>query len=303
MRIRPTPLLPVVVLALLSLLAPRGIQAQRSAELVAASDVENAGLDEGTTEEAEPDLASQLPAEDEAVFEFDEGNDAANGDDTQIEATVEEIEMLISLPRAAQLGREADEDPRSPRNLFETKEVREALLGTKPKFVYFPQGIDPMIIPWVRNQIVVNELLDDVRELMALGDLPSLRRAQEITEEITTKYKDTQQAPEANRLRSQILRQIQILTQTDPERVNQPHATPTPDINPPPRWVIENTRGVIVDKVQPEDSYVLIGDDILRRGDKVPRFPQVVIQDILPGEVIFTYQDNEFLVRVKSEEG
>ena len=300
MTIRPTPLLPVVLLALLSLLAPEGMQAQRSAELVAASDVENAGVDEAVEDEG-----PALPSEDEAVFEFGDepGGQGAEGDNTRIEATVEEIEMLISLPRSAQLGREADEDPRAPRNLFKSKEVRDALLGTKPDFVYFPEGIDPMIIPWVRNQIVAAELLDDVREMIARGDLNSLRRAQEITEEIVSRYKDTDQAPQAGRMRTQILTEITRLT-TKAAGPENPDATPTgPAIAPPPRWIISNTRGVIVDKVHPEDSYVLIGDDILRQGDKVPRFPQVVIQEILPGEVIFQYQGHDFLVRVKSEEG
>jgi len=215
--------------------------------------------------------------------------------------TVEYIESLMALPPAAQLGREADEDLENPRNLFENEQVREALLGETPRFVYFPVGVDPMIIPWVRNQIVVRERADDARKLLESaqqeGERDLARQALDLIDTLDEDYPEAAAAENIEQLRGEIVAFIES-PQTD-QIVQGPGAEiQEPKVELPP-WIPNNTRGVLLDRENPRQSSVLVGDFILGLGDRIERFPLVVVKEILPQQVIYEYQDTEFIVQVE----
>ncbi len=220
-----------------------------------------------------------------------------------IEATVSDLEALISLPPQARLGRESDEDLANPRNLFESKEAQEFLLGEHPKFIYIPEGTDPMIIPWVREQIVVAELLSDAEEAFKRAkDANNKTTAQEDAlpkvARILESYPSAPNATQAKQLKVQI--ETFINTMENPVTDGEKKPTPTTFVKLPP-WITTNTHGVVLDLENPADSVVLVGDYVLRPGESVDRFPTVVVKEVRSQQVVFEYQDHEFLVIVNTQ--
>lgn len=218
----------------------------------------------------------------------------------EIGTTVEDIEALISLPPQARLGREADEDLNSPFNVFQSEADIELLLGPQPRYVYFPEGVDPMILPWVRDQIVVQERTEDARRLFNTArnqnDRNGAQRAADILAELQDKFPEVAGAnPDITRLKQDIDRYV---SQLDPNA--PPPPMPVAESEQLPRWVVSNTRGVMLDRDHPRDSYVLVGDFILQEGDAVDLFPAVTVKEILPQKVVFELNGIEHIVPVQA---
>ncbi|MDX2177854.1 MAG: hypothetical protein SF028_15435 [Candidatus Sumerlaeia bacterium] len=210
------------------------------------------------------------------------------------EASVEELQRLLNLPRGARLGSELDEDPSNPRDIFQDAAMRQRALGERPRFIYFPEGPDPMIIPWVRAQIIAQELLDRARALEQLGDLPA---AEATLVEIVDKYPTTPSATPARTSLAAVRAKIAAGANAGTET-----AETGPSIEPPPE-----TQVVLPDEVRNnsfavyfrgERNQVLVFDDILVEGDRVPRFAGVIVKRIEPGKIVYEYQGEEFEVEV-----
>ena len=257
-----------------------------------------AAQEDGEVDDAEMVEEEAETGESAAQEQQASGEESQSGE--QIVATLEDIERLISLPPRTEMGREADEDLQDPRNLFESEATQTALLGDTPDFVYFPEGVDPMIIPWVREQIVVDEKLGDARELVDRArrdrDKDAAQRALEIVQELEENYPE---AASRNNIREVRRAAENIMAQdfSSGPVTRQPTVAPEPEVELPP-WIKLNTRGVLLDRDNPSESLALVGNFIVKAGEPIERFPAVTVKEILPQQVIYEYQGVDFLVQV-----
>jgi hypothetical protein len=199
------------------------------------------------------------------------------------------MEAYGAVPKAVDLGKESEE-PALPKTLFKTKDDVRKLLGDEPRFVYNPQRLpDPMIIPWVRREVIVREILELAREKLKEG---KLKEAKQSLEQALKEYPESRYI---NEVRGELERiQKMLAGGYGPEGVRTPQVVL-------PQWVASHTAGVIVDQGNPAQSVVLVGDAILRVGDKVPNYEEVVVDDIKQKEVIFRYQGRKFPVGVEAQ--
>jgi hypothetical protein len=244
---------------------------------------------------AEPEsVVPTEPADASSAESMDTTGDGSS-ESGEIGTTVDDIEQLIQLPPSARLKRESDEDPTKPDAIFSDQGTREKLLGKAPKFVYIPVGQDPMIIPWIREQIVVKEKMDDALRLLEEAKktktLEPAQAALDALREIQTKYPNNDKANEV----AALAQTIETFLASPPDEGYGPASTKAPL----PEWVRKNTTGVVLDRNTPSESIVLVGDFLLKRGDRVERFPAVVVKDILPQRVIYEYQGTEYAVPVQ----
>ena len=80
-------------------------------------------------------------------------------------------EAYAAIPQEEDLGKELEE-PEKPATLFKTQEDVRKLLGDEPRFVYSPRNLpDPMIIPWVRRDVIVREMMEAAQEKIKQGNL------------------------------------------------------------------------------------------------------------------------------------
>jgi hypothetical protein len=234
----------------------------------------------------------------------DTGSDEDLG---RVEATVDEIDALIALPAGARL-READEDLTNPADAIRERGV-ENLLGAAPRFVYVPQGISPMIIPWVREQVILEEFEMEVAKLRATGTPENLQKALETVRRINAQYGTNPNAAWAREAEPMLLAQLRgpedATNQEQPIEVVQ---GPRSEEVILPAWIRENTKGVMYDKENPGRSMVLVGRDLLNPGQRVPRYSQVVIKEIgqsqvdnrvEDGYVVFEFRSRDFRVPVR----
>ena len=170
----------------------------------------------------------------------------------KIEASVEEIQRLIDLPSTAQLGLESDEDPAKPKTMFQDDKSILDVFGERPVFVYFPEGVDPMIIPWVRQQIIAQELLEKGRVLAAAADY---QKAMAIYQEILDKYAATPVATEARRELDIVRR---IVTEQGPDGGTPTLANPDQPEVTLPKAIVDSTTGILY--MGPTGSQVIIFD-------------------------------------------
>lgn len=234
-------------------------------------------------EESADGTASGAPAE-----SFDAG---------RVEMSVTELQEMLNLPAGATL-KEFQEDPRNPRSLFSSEDqIQRWFRGKKPSFVYFPEGVDPMLIPWEREAVVAQELLQEAGLARSAKDW---EKARQLLRRIQDEFPNTDSATKvASELAS--LEEAVKQEQAAKDRVaNRPQlpipATPTPIPVTLPEWVTKNTSGVLIG--ENGEPVVVVGSDFLRVGDPVPRYAGVRVKSVAPSEVVFVYQDKEFPVEV-----
>jgi len=239
-------------------------------------------------EEASPD---ETPAEDVAAETEETAATTTGGKAPVIEATVDDIDRLIALPEGGKLAAESDEDPANPKAIFKDANIRAEVFGESPVFVYYPEGPDPMIIPWIRQQIVAAELVEKARLLEAAGDV---NKAMETYQVVVDNHANT---PSIGEARIGLERARLAILQRD-----SGNETPTLIENPKgtqielPKAVADATSAIYY--FGASGSQVIIFDEILSVGDKVPRHSGVVVKDIQPGMVTFQYQGREFPIQV-----
>jgi hypothetical protein len=283
-----TRLAPGIVSALLILTLP--VFAQD--EVLAADDVQ-----EGASVSEEPFPDSTLEGE---VLEVTDNPDLS-------ETTVIDLEALINLPASARLRREADENAAQPNSVFDNAEVRARYLGEKPRFVYIPKGVDPMIIPWIRERIVVGELIGDAQNEFDAAKRESTKDLQiaaatkvlRKVEGIAAEYPSNNRLADIQKMADDIRAYLLTLTSETPDDGRPEKPVIAREIQLP-TWVRENTRGIIIDPIEPEKSIALVGDLILRQGDVVERFPAVRVKSIQERRVIFEFQQTEHVVLVET---
>ncbi len=210
--------------------------------------------------------------------------------DPEFEASVSELEQLIAAPGGVRL-REYQEDPENPASLFDSEDRIQRIFGESPRFIYFPEGVDPMIIPWVRERIVAEELFDEATVAAANRDW---ERALGLLQEIREEYPGT---PHGQRAPQEMAR-VQGLREAErqPEEPEEPDLPQAPEEQQVvlPEWIANNTNGIILGR----EPMVIVGNDFLRVGDRVPRYSSVVVQEINESEVVYQFQNQEFAVEV-----
>lgn len=286
----------------------RFLAALLAAGLVASASLAQAQGEAGEVDEAEDEFIEEEPLiiEVENPFDLDDEGDDPESPRRAFDLTVEEAEALLDTPDTARLGREADEDLQNPTNILAQEAVRRNFLGEDPAFVYFPRGIDPLIVPWVRNRIVAGELLGDATEMLRraqeMNDKAMAQRALEVAEEILEKYSETDEATRARVVARDARAFIQRPIRPEGEQqIAEPVLPPQQQENPFPRWVRDNTVGVIVDRDSPDQSRVLVGDFILRPGERIARFPTVRVKEVFAQKVIYEFEGDEVVIEVAGQ--
>ncbi len=247
------------------------------------------------------------------VFAQDDANETANDDfvaDAEEQVTeeedirtVDEIQALINLPAGARLTpfREADEDLENPVSIFDDPDRVRQLLGERPRFIYYAEGVDPMIIPWVRAQVVAQQLQEDAEAAERAGDWESARA---VYERIRTEFPNTDQGQAAAQNVRRVERRIEMamLGETEPEPVEPEDVVfedPTAQRVELPTWIRTNTTGVFAFS---DRSIVIVGDEFLQVGDVVPGYPAVTLAKVEPSLVTYRFQDRDFEVKIDPTE-
>ena len=198
--------------------------------------------------------------------------------------TKESVDVLGARP--SEDMKESDQ-PEKTSSIFEDLDVRQ-LLGETPRFVYLAkERPDPMVLPWVRKEIIFKELQAEGNRLVAaLGtatDDGAFKAARSVFEKM--KALDI---PEYALLADSKLAEIQKLERqrnlilnpdADPNTIQPP--APDPVLEP---WVVENTKGILH---MPEGSMAVVGDDMLSEGEKLPLYPNHMVYRIEADTVVF----------------
>lgn len=204
--------------------------------------------------------------------------------------SVEDLQRLLNLPAAGQLL-EYQEDLANPRSIFASDEEVQRIFGDTPEFIYFPEGVDPMIIPWVRERIASEEMWREAQLAVANSDF---NKAINLLRDLRERFPGTELGQRAPSEIERVIRQR--------EDANRPAVATGEDIIAPPveeeailpEWVKRNTTGVLIG----ERPMVIVGNDFLAEGDPVPRYASVRVKSIAASEVVFVFQDKDFVVEV-----
>ena len=207
---------------------------------------------------------------------------------TSPESEVERIKReILELYPTVDFGREVDE-PKKPRWLFEEEDDVRQLLGLNPRFIYNPKNLrDPMVIPWIRQNVIAQELFNDVRKLV---QQERYDEAMQLLTKIIDSYPGTsvysQAQKELQKLKNILSKQITAQQQkAGQKRVILP------------TWVYENTKGVIWD---PQRPVVLVGEYTLGVGEAIPKYPSITVERIQKKLVVFKYKEKLFQVTVEA---
>jgi hypothetical protein len=184
------------------------------------------------------------------------------------------------------LGKESDDTNLTAVDLFHKPDMRR-LLGDEPRFVYAPKDRpDPMLVPWVRNAAIFSEMntaaelalkagaieqaIANYQRILALNDPRYTALVQGKLQEINN-AKAAEAAKAANV--GVVVANIEL-----------------------PSWVTENTTGVIDGG---GENMALIGDDLVKVGQSIPRYPEIKVAQISGKKVVYQIQDKTFEIELK----
>jgi hypothetical protein len=205
-------------------------------------------------------------------------------------SSVGEIQQQIGLPKTARL-KEYEEDISNPKAAFSDDQLAK-IFSDKPKFIYFPEGVDPMIIPWVRERVIAEEKAAEAMVAMTAKDYA---RAEQIWTELRERFPNTPQGQDAPKQ----LVQIEDTRKREAAAASTGDVITTPsrpnEVVTLPDWVRDNTTGVMIISGL---RTVVVGNDFLKVGDQVPRYAGVTVKEIKDSEVIYEFQNQDFVTEV-----
>jgi len=189
-----------------------------------------------------------------------------------------------------------------PLNLLEDPQVRK-LLKPSPAFVYNPRDLkDPMIVPWVRHTLLVREFLDTLRKRLNDRRLEEAKSFISQIEELLPDISDIElrkkSQEQLENLRGEYQRLLSEPGQTGPKPAQTPIKVPEPIL---PVWIQENFVGVVW-QPRAEDRIALFGNEILKEGEKIPKFPDATVQRINPSSVVISYRGITKEIQVERQE-
>lgn len=273
-------------------------------EDISLQELENL-VDSGDSMDSSADAAEfaedQVSGEDGGDEPLYEVPEVTAEDGLAVEYSLTELQQLIQSGAAAPI-REFQEDLNNPKALFESEADLRRIFDATPEFIYFPTGVDPMIIPWVRERVVAEELFT---EAMVARSVRDFEKAKAILREINDQYPNTehgQKAPgeianidrtiEEERLAA-IAREQAALEPDGPVLIAEPPAPQRPQL---PQWVKDNTTAVMM--TETGEPVAMVGAEFLRPGDPVPRYSAVRVKTVAPSAVVYVYENEEFTVDV-----
>ena len=210
--------------------------------------------------------------------------DGTTSEQMAVESAADLLTKLrIVVPRrtAATGTREIDET--TPTELFNDEEILR-LIGRDPtvlyQVVYKATPIpDPMVVPWVRNAVVLKERFDEALQLLTENKVDQGREA---LLDIEAQFPESEYAVQAR----EILKRLrEIEAQPTPQTSVRVQATPTAT---PIQIVIDpNVRisTVIADPARPEDNRVMINGRMYGIGETIREFPNHKVIGITDDDV------------------
>ncbi|MCC7392764.1 hypothetical protein IT571_10455 [Candidatus Sumerlaeota bacterium] len=204
------------------------------------------------------------------------------------EPSLSDLEQLMNLPAPSAI-KEYQEDLAKPKSIFDSQSAIDRIFQkTKPAFIYFPEGADPMIIPWERERVIAQERFEEATSAVANKDY---KKAIDTLKEIREKYPNTEEGQKAP---AEIEKINALMLAEAPSGISEPVPVIETKQNLP-EWVRKNTSAVLIT----ETPTVMVGNDFLREGDAVPRYAGVKVKSISDSEVVYTYLNQEFPVQVE----
>lgn len=241
-------------------------EAVRSAEkIIPASgtnfqSTEQPSLGPGGSVAAPPSL--QFKANGQVVL-----SSAGTSESVAVQSAAEILKMIGLKPPAPRPAEGYEIDEESTATRFDVDAV-ERLIGRDPTVVYrvVVDGTplpDPMIVPWIRNQKLLEETFNKALEALAANKLVEGR---EMLLEIVTQYPNTEYAQQSR----EILEKILKYTEQDMMKKDTLQ-TPAPvDIQINPNVKIG---AVIADASNQDNNRVMINGRVYKPGDTVRSFP------------------------------
>jgi hypothetical protein len=225
-------------------------------------------------------------------------------EETPVETLTEA--QILTMPKDKQIKMESEE-PETPPNILDDPQVRK-LLNPKPAFVYNPRDLkDPMIVPWVRNSLLVKEFLITLEKRIseARVDPRKIQEARSIIKQIEELLPDLSDMELKKKSEDKLAKLNETLLQLESEPkgpipLETPTIIPEPDIILP-KTIRESFAGVIWHP-KAEDRIALIGDEILKEGDKIPKYPDAVVQKVNPTSVVISFRGKTFEITVEKQE-
>ncbi len=207
---------------------------------------------------------------------------------------------IIPIEDEGSPSREMDET--APVNIFADPAIVAKLLVPRKVFLYDAKGRrDPMIIDWIRTEIVNSELMAQAQTYIAEATQttdPEARKAryllaiQELDRVIKTDP-TSHQGKQAQAMKDKVRA---LIDQTTRAAQKSAEVTKPPELPP---FVPANTRAIVLDQSPRHNHLVLVADDLLRVGDVVPKYPEVKVVEINRNTVVYEYKGTRVTVMVE----
>lgn len=255
---------------------------------------------------ATTDAVAQAPS----LAVSQDGVIAPSGPDAEAKGIKSAADLLLALkivkrPTPKAVGTREIDEQATQTKLYNEEEFRR-FLGKDPtvmyQVVYKGEPLpDPMIVPWIRSVVVLQERFDEAVELLANQQI---QRGTEILLDIQTNYPDTEYGRQAGA----ILLRLRDITQpvaTPAPQVTAPQKTPTvTDVRMDPKVKIST---VITDPSDEAQNRVMINGKTYAPGETVRDFDNHkvvrVTDDAVTMEVEQAGQKREFVVPVRQFSG
>jgi hypothetical protein len=176
----------------------------------------------------------------------------------------------VNFGKQLDLGQESeDEGATSATNLINKPDIRR-LMGDNPRFVYDPKGLqDPMLVPWVRNAAIFQELSARAEASLKANELDNAA-------DLFKRILDLNDV----RFYSLAVSKLNEIAGLKNERALSALSAQNAAYDVPaelPSWVTENTTAVIV---SPSEEICLVGEYTLSVGDSLPNYPEIKVAGI-----------------------
>jgi len=190
-------------------------------------------------------------------------------------------------------------------NIFSDPALAQKILFGRKPFVYNTKNRpDPMIVPWVRAEIIGNERMERaqtyLKEASGVSDRETKRtrylQALDELDQVLKADPTSALGRNAQTLAEKIRAEMDKLP--PPGTPDKPVATKPPEL---PQWVSANTRAIVYDRSPQHNHMVLVGDDMLRINRIVPKFPDVKVVEINRDSVVYEYLKMRFTIKVELE--
>ena len=218
--------------------------------------------------------------------------------------------IVVPAGQRAEAGSREKDEPTTPTQLFDEEQVRR-LIGDNPTVVYrvlYDDRVlpDPMIVPWIRNSVVLKDRFDEAVQLISEQ---KFREGKEALLAIEAEFPNSEYAAKGREI---VRRLDEVAASIKPpeKRVETPKtgkAGPTP---PPMEIRVDpniKTTAIGYDSGNPRNSVVFINGESYRIGDAIRHYSDHrvvgVSEDAVTFEVEKLGQKKQITVKVIESDG